>query len=189
MLKIAVIIGSTRPNRKGKNVAEWVMEQSKNRADAIIELVDIADYDLPLLDEPQPPSDDKYTKPHTIKWSSKIKTFDAFVFVTPEYNHSTSAALKNAIDFIYKEWNNKAAAFVSYGMSGGIRAVEHLRTIMGTLKIADVRSQVTLSLHTDFEKEKLKPAPHQEKALTNLFNDLVEWGEAMKNVRMAKEKK
>src|SRR5206468_9617038 len=113
--------------------------------------IDLKEYSLPLLDEPVPPSMGQYSKPHTKTWAAKIAGFDGFVFVTPEYNHGTSAALKNAIDFLYKEWNNKAAGFVSYGGAGGARAVEHLRLVMGELQVADVRAQVMLSLFTDFE--------------------------------------
>ena len=99
------------------------------------------------------------------------------MFVTPEYNHSTSGALKNAIDFLYREWNDKAAGFVGYGGAGGARAVEHLRLIMGEIKVADVRAQVALSLFTDFENfSALKPGPHQEAAVNAMLDDLVAWG-------------
>jgi len=124
VLKIAVIIGSTRPGRVGVSVAKWVYEQAKQRADAEFELVDIKDFNLPLLDEPVPPSLGQYSKEHTKNWAAKINSFDGYVFVTPEYNHSIPGALKNAIDFVYREWNNKAAGF---GSAGGVRAVEHLR--------------------------------------------------------------
>src|SRR6476659_384141 len=127
MLKLAIIIGSTRPGRVGEAVARWVYELAKPREDAEFELVDIADFNLPLLDEPVPPSQGKYSKPHTKAWAAKVESFDGYVFVTPEYNHGTSGALKNAIDFLYAEWNNKAAGFVSYGGASGARAVEQLR--------------------------------------------------------------
>src|SRR5262245_23625689 len=146
MLKVAIIIGSTRPGRKGEAVARWVFDIARKRSDVTFEIVDIADYGLPLLDEAMPPSRNQYEKPHTKTWAAKIETFDAFVFVTPEYNHSTSGALKNAIDFLYREWNDKAAAFVGYGGAGGTRAVEHLRLVMGEVKVAAVRAQVALSL-------------------------------------------
>src|SRR5262245_16191069 len=151
MIRVAIIVGSTRPGRKADAVAKWVHGIAVARQDAEYEVVDVADYNLPLLDEPIPPSRGQYSKPHTHTWAAKIGSFDAFVFVTPEYNHSTSAALKNAIDFLYKEWNNKAAGFVAYGSAGGVRAVEHLRLVMAELMIADVRAQVMLSLFTDFE--------------------------------------
>ena len=119
--------------------------------DAEFELVDIRDFNLPLLDEPVPPSQGQYSKPHTKAWAAKIDSFDAYVFVTPEYNHGICGALKNALDFLFREWNNKAAGFVGYGSAGGTRAVESLRLVMGELQVADVRNQVALSLFTDFE--------------------------------------
>src|SRR5690606_7152837 len=122
---------STRPGRNNEAVANWVYEIAKKRRDAQFELVDIAAYNLPLLDEAAPPSMGNYEHAHTKAWAEKIASFDAFVFVTPEYNHGPSAALKNAIDYLFKEWNNKAAGFVSYGSAGGARAVEHLRLVMG----------------------------------------------------------
>src|SRR2546426_69412 len=152
MLRVAIIVGSTRPGRKGEAVARWVYEIAGSRGDAKFELVDIKDYDLPLLDEPMSAISGKYSKDHTKAWSAKIDSFDAFVFVTPEYNHATSGALKNAIDYLYKEWNNKAAGFVSYGGAGGVRAVEHLRLVLAELMVATVRAQGILSMFTDFVK-------------------------------------
>src|SRR4051812_32620507 len=151
MLKVAIILGSTRPGRNGEAVAKWVYDIAKKRTDAEFEYIDIKDYELPLLDEPNSPSLGKYSKDHTKVWSAKIDCFDAFVFVTPEYNHGIPGALKNAIDFLYKEWNNKVAGFVSYGGAGGVRSVEHLRLVMAELQIATVRAQVQLSLFADFE--------------------------------------
>lgn len=163
MLKVAIILGSTRPGRNGEAVAKWVCDIAKKRTDAEFEYVDIKDYELPLLDEPNSPSLGKYSKDHTKVWSAKIDSFDAFVFVTPEYNHGISGALKNAIDFLYKEWNNKVAGFISYGGTGGVRSVEHLRLVMAELQIATVRAQVQLSLFADFENFSVfKPAPYQE---------------------------
>src|SRR5712672_482566 len=149
MIKIAIILGSTRPNRNGEAVAKWVYEVAKKRSDAEFELVDIKDFNLPLLDEPVPPIMGQYSKPHTKAWAAKIGSFDAYVFVTPEYNHGISGALKNAIDFLYHEWVNKAAGFVKIGGAGGVRAVENLRLVMGELQVADVKAQVGLSLFTD----------------------------------------
>ena len=184
MLRIAIILGSTRPGRKTEPVARWVLDHARTRGDAEYELVDIAEFDLPLLDEPVPPSHHKYSKDHTKRWSEKIASFDGYVFVTPEYNHSTSGALKNAIDFLYHEWNNKAAGFVSFGSSGGTRAVEHLRLIMGELQVADVRSQVALSLFTDFENfSAFKPQALHEKSLKSMLDQLVAWSGAMQTVR------
>jgi NAD(P)H-dependent FMN reductase len=184
MLKIAVITGSTRPGRKGEAVAKWVYAIGEKRGDAEVKLVDLLDFDLPLLDEPIPPSMGQYSKPHTLAWASAIAPFDAFVFVTPEYNHGTSAALKNAIDYLYKEWNNKAAGFVGYGGAGGARAVEHLRLVMAEVQVATVRNQVMLSLFTDFENfSAFKPAAHQEAAVNAMFDQVIAWGVALKPLR------
>lgn len=184
MLKIAIILGSTRPGRLGEAVAHWVFEHARARSDAEYEMIDVADFNLPLLDEPIPPSRHQYTKPHTLKWAATIAPFDGFVFVTPEYNHSVSSALKNAIDFLYAEWNNKAAGFVAYGSAGGTRAVEHLRLIMAELQIADVRAQVALSLYTDFENfSRFKPAAQHERSLNSMLDQLLAWSGALKLLR------
>lgn len=184
MLNVAIIVGSTRPGRKADSVAKWVDSVARKRGDAIYEVVDIKGYNLPLLDEPVPPSMGKYSKPHTKVWAAKIASFDAFVFVSPEYNHGTSAALKNALDFLYAEWNDKAAGFVAYGSAGGTRAVEQLRLTLAELQVATVRSQVALSLHTDFEDFTVfKPGAHQEKAVNDMLDQVLAWGEALKTVR------
>lgn len=184
MIKIAIIIGSTRPGRKAEAVAKWVYEIAKKRSDAEFELVDIKSYNLPLLDEPAPPSMGLYSQQHTKDWAAKIGTFDAYVFVTPEYNHGISGALKNAIDYLFAEWNNKAAGFVSYGSAGGARAVESLRLVMGELQVADVRAQVLLSLFTDFENfTTFKPAAMHEKSVNNMLSQVIAWGGALKTLR------
>ena len=185
MIKVGIIVGSTRPGRHADAVAQWVYEKAQTRTDAQFEVVDIKNFNLPMLDEPIPPSQGKYSQPHTRAWAKKVASFDAYVFVTAEYNHAPSAALKNALDFVYAEWNNKAAGFVAYGASAnGSRAVEHLRQIVGELQIADVRAQVLLSLYTDFENFTLfKPNPMHEASLAAMLDQVVAWGEAMKNVR------
>jgi NAD(P)H-dependent FMN reductase len=137
-----------------------------------------------MLDEAVPPSLGKYAHEHTKAWAAKIASLDAFVFVTPEYNHSTSGALKNAIDFIYAEWTNKAAGFVSYGSANGVRAVEHLRGIMGEIQVADVRAHVGLSLYEDFEAfTTFKPRDIHVPLVGTLLDQVVGWGEAMKAYR------
>ena len=139
------------------------------------ELIDIKDFNLPLLDEPVPPSMGQYSKPHTKTWAAKIGSFDGYVFVTPEYNHGISGALKNAIDFVFAEWNNKAAGFVSYG--------KHLR-LVAEVQIATVRNQVLLSLFTDFENFSIfKPGPRQEKSVNAMLDQLIAWGGALKTLR------
>jgi NAD(P)H-dependent FMN reductase len=184
MVRIAIILGSTRPGRIGEAVAHWVHGIAGQRKDAEYEFVDIKDFNLPLLDEPVPPARGQYSKPHTKAWAAKIASFDGFVFVSPEYNHGISGALKNAIDFLYAEWNNKAAGFVSYGSAGGARAVESLRLVMGELMVADVRAQVMLSLFTDFENYSVfKPAPQHEKSVNTMLDQLVSWSTALQSVR------
>jgi len=190
MLRIAVIIGSTRPGRNGEAVAKWVYKIAQKRSDAEFELVDIKDFNLPLLDEPVPPSLGQYRKDHTKVWAAKIDSFDAYVFVTPEYNHGTSAALKNAIDFLFKEWNNKAAGFVSYGGAGGARAVEQLRLVLAELQIATVRNQTLLSMFTDFENFSVfKPAPAQENSVNAMLDQVIAWGGALRALRGQKASK
>jgi NAD(P)H-dependent FMN reductase len=185
MLKVAIVTGSTRPGRNNEAVARWVYGLARARKDAEFELVDIADYNLPLLDEPMSPILGQYTHAHTKKWAETIGSFDAYVFVTPEYNHSTSGALKNAIDYLYREWNNQAAGFVSYGSAGGARAVEHLRLVMAEVMVATVRAQVMLSLFTDFEGfTTFTPDPRHEPELQTMLDQLIAWGRALQTVRV-----
>src|SRR5215471_374898 len=184
MLKIAIIVGSTRPGRKAESVAKWAYEIARQRSDAEFEIVDIKDFNLPLLDEPNSPLFGQYTHEHTKRWSAKIASFDGYVFVTPEYNHATSGALKNAIDFLYNEWVNKAAGFIAYGGTMGARAVENLRLVMAELQVATVRAQVGLSLFTDFEKFTVfKPAETQQKSVNAMLDQVIAWSGALKTLR------
>lgn len=184
-LRIGIIIGSTRPGRLGESVARWVYEIARKRSDAAFELIDLEDYRLPHLDEPLSPSFGRYAKDHTKAWAKKIASLDAFVFVTPEYNHSTSGVLKNAIDYLYAEWNNKAAGFVSYGGTGGVRAVEHLRLILGELQVADVRAQVSFSLVSDFEHFRtFRPDPSKEGSVNAMLDQVIAWGSALRPLRV-----
>lgn len=189
MIRIAIIMGSTRPMRKAKAVAKWVYQIASEKSDAQFELIDILKYQLPLLDEPYPAQMQKYTKEHTKIWSEKIRSFDGFIFVTPEYNHSTSGALKNAIDFLAVEWQNKAIAYVSYGANGGIRAVEHLRQIMAPFQTVSIRNQVALSIFTDFDKEVFNPAATHQKTLNNMLNQLIKWTSHLKTLRTDEQHK
>jgi len=188
MTRIGIIIGSTRPNRNGEQVANWVLEIASRRSDAEFELVDLRDYPLPHLDEPLPPSLGQYQNDHTKEWAEKIGSFDGFVFVTPEYNHGTSGVLKNAIDFLYAEWNNKAVGFVSYGAVGGARAAEHLRLVVAELQMADVRQQVALSLITEFENYSVfKPGDYNVPALNTMLDQIVAWSTALAPIRALKQ--
>ncbi|MFI7597226.1 NADPH-dependent FMN reductase [Actinoplanes sp. NPDC049681] len=184
MTKIGIILGSTRPGRNGEAVAKWVLAQAQQRSDAEFELVDLLDCKLPHLDEAVPPSLGQYSQPHTREWAAKIASFDGFVMVTPEYNHATSGALKNAIDFLFAEWNNKAVGFVGYGSVGGARAIESLRLIAGELMMADVRAAVTLSLATDFVNySQFVPGEHQAGALNTVLDQVVAWSTALAPLR------
>src|ERR1022692_3266360 len=188
MTSIAIILGSTRPGRRGEQVAKWVLEGARTRVDADFELIDLADYPLPHLDEPMPPAMGQYQNQHTKDWAATIAQFDGFVFVTPEYNHSTSGVLKNAIDYLYAEWNNKAMGVVSYGVVGGARAAEHLRMIAGELKLAGVRTNVTLSLITDFENfTDFAPGAYQGPALDTLLGEVIAWSEALAPLRKVED--
>jgi NAD(P)H-dependent FMN reductase len=186
--RIGVILGSTRPGRRGEAVAHWVMDIATKRTDAEFDLIDLADYPLPHLDEPLPPSMGQYQNAHTQDWAAKIDQYDGFVIVTPEYNHSTSGVLKNAIDYLYAEWNNKAVGFVSYGAVGGARAAEHLRLISGELQMADVRTQVALSMFTDFVNfTDLVPGDYQVQALDRLIDEVIAWSSALAPLRAARD--
>ncbi len=186
MTKIAIIIGSTRPGRNGKQVADWVLAQAQQRTDAEFELVDLADFPLPHLDEPAPASMQQYQNDHTKQWSAKIAEFDGFVFVTPEYNHATSGVLKNALDYLNKEWSNKAAAFVGYGAVGGARAIENLRLVTAELQLAGVRQALYFSLMTEFENFSVfKPADFQIGFASQMFDQLIAWAKALEPLRVA----
>jgi NAD(P)H-dependent FMN reductase len=184
MMRIGIILGSTRPNRLGVQVARWVLDIASDREDAELELIDLRDHPLPHLDEPLPPSLGRYEHEHTKAWARTIASFDGFVIVTPEYNHGTSGVLKNALDYLYAEWNNKAVGFVSYGGVGGVRAVEQLRLVAGELQMADVRQQVALSLITEFESFRtFKPGDYNVSALNTLLDQVVAWSTALAPLR------
>ncbi|GAB3073062.1 NAD(P)H-dependent oxidoreductase [Intrasporangium mesophilum] len=187
-LKIAVILGSTRPGRNGKAVADWVIEQAQGRSGATYELVDLLDYPLPHLDEPLPAATGRYQHEHTKQWAATVAQFDGFVFVTPEYNHSTSGVLKNAIDYLQAEWHNKAAALVGYGAVGAARAVEHLRSVLSEVQIAHVRQAMAFSFFTDFENFSVfTPADLHKQYAGVMFDQLEAWAGALKPLRANQE--
>lgn len=181
-LQIGIIVGSTRPGRKAESVSDWVRESASRRTDAHFEVLDLANFDLPVLDEPMPPMSGEVSHEHTRAWGSAVGACDGFVFITPEYNHSTSGALKNAIDFLYAEWNNKACGFVSYGVDGGLRAVEHLRVIAAELKLADVGSQVGLSLSA-ITAEGIRADSRTTQQLSSMLDETVAWSAALRQLR------
>jgi NAD(P)H-dependent FMN reductase len=189
-MKIAVIVGSTRPGRRGTTVGHWVNDHAQQRDDVPgkvqFDLVELEDFDLPLLDEPMVPAaaDREYETPQTRAWSQAVDRYDGFVFVTPEYNHGVPAALKNAVDLLGPEWAHKTVAFVSYGTNGGVRAVEQWRTILANLKVSDVRAQVTLMTFDDWKGGEFRPLDRREEDLEATLDELVELTDAMRTVRM-----
>lgn len=183
-LKIGVIIGSTRPGRVGAKVAQWYIDQVSEVDGAEFDLIDLAEINLPLLDEPFPPAMAKYQNEHTKKWSELINSYDGFVWVSAEYNHSAPPSLTNAISYLYQEWNRKPVAFVSYGNAGGARAVEHLRGIAGELQMADTRPQVLIGKpwnmfdeHGGIKPELITGDPAAQ------AEDLVWWASALKHAK------
>jgi len=183
-MRIGIIVGSTRPGRRGIEVARWVLQNADSyRGAASYELVDLVDMALPLLDEQSPAAFGQYRHEHTFRWSRVVDALDGFVIVTPEYNHSMPASLKNAIDYLFNEWHNKAAGFVSYGVHGGLRAVESLRLVLAEVKVATVRTAVGLTLHSDFSGNELSPASHQVRSLYRMLDELGEWSIALGRLR------
>jgi NAD(P)H-dependent FMN reductase len=178
-MKIGIIVGSTRPGRKGRQVAEWILEQASVREAATYELVDLLDFNLPVFDEANPPGMAKYEHEHTKKWSAAVAQYDGFVFVTPEYNHAMPASLKNALDYLVREWAGKGAACVSYGFAGGVRAVEGLRCVLGQLRMADVSANIGFSMMDDFADGTFAPREFHVAAATLMFDQLESWTGAL----------
>ena len=177
-INIGIILGSTREGRVSPQVGAWVKEIADKRGDATYTIIDIAEYKLPLLGEPGGDTS------KVGDWAAAISKQDGFVFIAQEYNHSISGALKNAIDYLREEWNNKAAGIVSYGSVGGARAAEHLRGILGEVLVADVRVHPALSLFTDFENyTTFKPKEVQEKSVNEMLDQLIPWSTALKIIR------
>lgn len=196
MTRIAIIAGSVRTPRLGAAVSEWTLETARKVGpeEAHFELVELAAFGLPVLDEPAPAMTGAYTHEHTKRWAATIAGFDGFVFVTPEYNHGVPGPLKNAIDYLFTEWNDKAVGFVSYGAHGGVRAVEQLRQIAAEIKLADVRAQVSLSVFTDVDYTGFDvtdpttigaflPAERHTEDLAEMLGEVTSWSRALAVVR------
>lgn len=142
---LQIILGSTRPSRQGIHVARWVTKAATTQGDFRVELIDLAEVALPLLDEPNHPSQQLYTQQHTIAWSSTIRRADAFILVVPEYNHSFPASLKNALDYLFVEWANKPVGLVSYGgISAGLRSATALKPVLLALRMMPVLETVSI---------------------------------------------
>ncbi len=143
-LKLKVIVGSTRPNRFSEKPAQWIFEHAQARPEFSAEMLDLREYPMPFFNEPVSPSSKKepYAEPSVARWTAKIAESDGFIIVTPEYNHGYPAVLKNALDYVYQEWNNKPVAFVAYGSVMGARSVEQLREVAVELQMVPIRNAI-----------------------------------------------
>lgn len=185
MLNIAIIPGTSRPQALNPQIVSWVEQQLASNDDVRAEVVDFGSFDLPLLDEVVPAGAKMYANDHTKAWGAKLEEFDAFIFVTPEYNHSISGSLKNALDFVATEFNHKVAGIVNYGADKGVRAAEHLRHILANYKLAVVRDQASFSIFTDVADGTFAPTEVSAAPFASMVDDIVAWGEALKSVREA----
>nr|WP_284711256.1 NAD(P)H-dependent oxidoreductase [Brevibacterium sp. XM4083] len=189
-------MGTVRPGRRGPAVAAWVADIVDRRCAAVgveceVKVIDIADIGLGLTPEPNPPKFGLYEREETRAWAEVVAGLDAFVFVTPEYNHSVPSALKNAVDTLYGEWSDKVAGIVSYGVNGGVRAAEHLRQILGELQVATVAVQPALGMFEDFviadplATGDFAPRDLQRAAVESMVDQLTAWATAFATFRAA----
>lgn len=190
-LKIKVIVGSTRQGRFGEKPARWVFDELKKREDVDAELLDLRDYPMPFLDDAVSPAyqNEKYANPVVLKWAAKIKEADGFLICTPEYNHGYSPVLKNALDHLFPEWNNKAVAFVGWGSAGGARSIEQLREVAVELQMHSVRNAVHI-MWGDLTKIHEHPTPvdpalfaSHEKKKDVMLDELLWLAQALKTAR------
>jgi NAD(P)H-dependent FMN reductase len=189
-LRIALILASTRPGRRGDQIAAWTLEYARahrTHDGADYELIDLADHKLGNLDEPGNPNLQQYQHDHTRAWSTLIDSFDGYVFLVPEYNHSYPGALKNALDYVYREWNDKAAGIISYGgWVAGARAAEALRLVLAELQVATVRTQPTIATHPSFHTGTFIPQEGLDTAVSGMLDQLIAWSGALREVRRTK---
>lgn len=185
MSTLMIIVGSVRPGRVGLPVAEWVRDEAAGRGGFDIDFVDLAELALPFMDEPNHPSLGQYTKPHTLRWSERVAAADAFVFVTPEYNHSYSPVLKNAFDYLNKEWWRKAVAFVSYGgVSGGSRGVAAFDIVIGTVGLTKTAINVEIPFVKNFiVDERFVPTEKETAVLRRMLDEVVSLTDALAPLR------
>ncbi len=186
MIRIGIIVGSTRPGRKGGQVAAWVHDLATQHAGdkAVFDVLDLKEFELPLLDEPVPAVVAPGRNPHTIRWAERAGLYDAYIFVTPEYNGGAPASLRNAIDYVYWEWTRKAVAYVGYGIFGAVRAMQELRAQAGQLQMADIGPQVSLSLREDFvDNAEFKPQELHIDEVHKLVDELLAWNSALAPLR------
>jgi len=186
MLKIGIITGSTRSGRVNPQVASWVNNISqKMGTEHHFEIVDIQEYNLPIFEGNTPAIFTEVRETENVKkWSEKINELDGFIFITPEYNRGVTPSLASAIDYLFSEFNNKAAGIVSYGSSGGGAAAQALRVILSTPKIAVVGTQPSLNLFTDFENmQTFNPAIFHQETIETMVNEVLIWSQALKAIR------
>jgi NAD(P)H-dependent FMN reductase len=191
MINLKIIIASTRPGRKGVILADWIYEKAKADPNFNIEMIDLAAINLPFMDEPHHPGLQQYTHQHTRDWSSKIADADAFVLVTPEYNHGYPATIKNAIDFLYHEWRHKPIGFVSYGgISAGTRSIQLLKPVLVSLDMVPLTAAVNVPFFTKFiEDDKFAATEDQNRMAAGLFAELKKWAESLSHLREAEPAK
>jgi NAD(P)H-dependent FMN reductase len=185
MPTLTIIVGSTRPGRAGQPIAEWFADRARTHAGFDVEVADLAEIGLPLLDEPNHPRLGQYTKQHTKDWSAIVDRADAVVFVTPEYNYGYPAALKNAIDFLHREWRDKPAGFVSYGgVAAGTRAVQQLKQVVTTLRMTPVFDSVNIPFHAQLIKDgKFEATDLLNQAADAMLDELVRVESALHQLR------
>lgn len=188
-MKLGVILGSIREIRRGGRVAKWLIPQLKQFEDFEVELLDLNDYLLPFFNESNSPEGLRgdYTNDVAKRWSAKVTEMDAFIVITPEYNHGPPAVLKNALDWLYPEWNRKPVAFVSYSPNavGGVRAVEQLRQTAIELQMAPVQAAIHIAyvLDTLDENGRLLQDHHYSERIERLVKELAWWAHALKAAR------
>ena len=186
-LRTGIILGSTRQGRFADRPARWLLELAARRTDLAPELVDLRDYPLPFFDEPKSPLRAPSQHPVAVEWGRKIASLDAFIFVHGEYNHSIPAALKNALDYLYAEWNRKPASYVSYGNAGGARGIEQLRLMLVELQVAPIRSAVHLARPEFIEMlmhgKSFADFPNLDQTANAMLDDLAWWGRALRTAR------
>jgi NAD(P)H-dependent FMN reductase len=183
---LEIIICSTRPGRKGASVARWVEAVALEHGGFNVELVDLAEVNLPIFDEPNHPMFATYVHDHTKAWSATVARADAFVFVMPEYNHSFNAALKNALDYLNKEWTNKAVGLVSYGgIAAGTRAVQAIKPVLGALGTHVIIESINIANFATFINDDgvFEPAPGLEEATSAMLDALTRWTSALASLR------
>jgi NAD(P)H-dependent FMN reductase len=178
MKKLLIIFGSTRPSRQGLPVGKWICEVALQSGLFEVSFADLKDINLPLLDEPDHPAKQNYTKEHTRHWSAMVDAADAFIFVTPEYDYFPPAALVNAIQFLSREWSKKPAGIVSYGgVSGGLRSAQALRLLLSGVNVMALSLSVSLPFFAQFinAENKLEPDDRLEKGAISLLKALHEY--------------